>query len=72
MHTDIKGRCDRLGKYLQITWQMQMIKGNRMIYMLLIGQQNQMAVIIYKTQKQYLSYQVTTELINNLLALVFE
>ena len=30
LHMNIKGCCDRFGKYLQITWQMQMIKRNHM------------------------------------------
>ena len=69
LHTDIKGYCDRLDKYLQITWQIQMIKRNHMIHMLCVGQQNQMVIISHESREQYLSCQATTKSMNNTLAL---
>ena len=72
LHMDIKGCCDRFGKYLQITCQMQMIKRNHMIHMLYTGQQNQMAIVSHESREQYLSCQATTKSINNTLALTFE
>ena len=72
LHTDIKGCCDQLSKYLKITWQMQMIKRKHMIHMLYAGQQNQMAIISHECREQYLSCQAITKSMNNTLAFVFE
>ena len=72
LHTDIKRCCDRLSKYLQITWQMQIIKRNHMIHILYAGQQNQMVIVSHDYREQYLSCQATTKSMNNTLALAFE
>ena len=45
LHMDIRGCCDQLDWYLQITWKILMIKGYHLIHLLYAGQQNQLSLV---------------------------
>ena len=49
LHMDVRGCCDQLDQYLQITWKILMIKGYHLIHLLYAGQQNQLSLVVYFT-----------------------